>query len=82
VKSELKMSVLKPAPCASAGTPPPPPTPVSVNDWKKLGAPARLASAQNVRAVVSPICVVALTLIPDIVNDELFVLVHPACVAS
>jgi hypothetical protein len=47
-----------------------------------LAAPVRLASTQNVRAVVSLICAAALTLVPEIENAVLSVLVHPACVAS
>jgi hypothetical protein len=56
--------------------------PVSVNGWKTFCAPVRLASTQNVRAVVSLIWLVALTFVPDTENAALFVLVHPACVAS
>jgi hypothetical protein len=54
--------------------------PVSVNDWKKFAAPVRLASTQNALAVVSLICVAALTLLvpPGIVNAALSVLAHPA----
>jgi hypothetical protein len=58
--------------------------PVSVNDWKKLGAPVRTASTQNVRAVVSLIWLTALTLLvpAGIVNAALLLLVHPACTAK